>query len=96
MKSPFPGMDPYLEPHWLDIHARLYPAPLRARLPDVPVPLRPEDPSVVLPLQRLVEEAYAKGRYALTLDYTAPCDPPLESEDAAWAEDLLWRAGKRS
>jgi hypothetical protein len=23
MKSPFPGMDPYLEPHWLDVHARL-------------------------------------------------------------------------
>ncbi len=23
MKSPFPGMDPYLEPHWRDVHARL-------------------------------------------------------------------------
>jgi hypothetical protein len=23
MKSPFPGMDPYLEPHWLDVHAAL-------------------------------------------------------------------------
>ncbi len=23
MKSPFPGMDPYLEKHWRDIHARL-------------------------------------------------------------------------
>ncbi|MFI5379592.1 MAG: DUF4058 family protein [Tepidisphaerales bacterium] len=23
MKSPFPGMDPYMEPHWLDVHARL-------------------------------------------------------------------------
>ena len=23
MNSPFPGMDPYLEPHWLDVHARL-------------------------------------------------------------------------
>jgi len=22
-KSPFPGMDPYLEPHWLDIHTKL-------------------------------------------------------------------------
>lgn len=20
MKSPFPGMDPYLQPHWLDVH----------------------------------------------------------------------------
>ena len=23
MKSPFPGMDPYLEQHWRDVHARL-------------------------------------------------------------------------
>src|SRR5713101_4875550 len=23
MKSPFPGMDPYLERHWRDVHARL-------------------------------------------------------------------------
>src|SRR6266436_1649873 len=23
MKSPFPGMDPYLEQFWLDLHARL-------------------------------------------------------------------------
>src|SRR5207244_3370983 len=23
MKSPFPGMDPYLEAHWLDVHTRL-------------------------------------------------------------------------
>src|SRR2546423_1362763 len=23
MNSPFPGMDPYLEPHWLDVHTHL-------------------------------------------------------------------------
>src|SRR4051794_9246635 len=23
MPSPFPGMDPYLEPHWLDVHTAL-------------------------------------------------------------------------
>ena len=23
MKSPFPGMDPYLEAHWGDIHQRI-------------------------------------------------------------------------
>ena len=43
MKSPFPGMDPYLEEHWRDIHHRfltyacdelqeLLPRDLRARL----------------------------------------------------------------
>src|SRR5262249_55404876 len=36
MTSPFPGMDPYLEKHWGDVHARLitYAADqLRGRLP---------------------------------------------------------------
>src|SRR6516162_2756699 len=43
MPSPFPGMDPYLEAHWRDVHARLIiyasdalqgvlPAALRARV----------------------------------------------------------------
>lgn len=37
MKSPFPGLDPYLEPHWRDIHVSLlvYVADqLNAQLPD--------------------------------------------------------------
>jgi hypothetical protein len=29
MKSPFPGMDPYLEAHWLDVHPRLIVAAAR-------------------------------------------------------------------
>ena len=43
MPSPFPGMDPYLESHWRDVHQRLVlyscdaiqeslPAQLRARI----------------------------------------------------------------
>ena len=43
MPSPFPGMDPYLESHWRDVHAalviyardalqRVLPAALRARV----------------------------------------------------------------
>ncbi|MBI4607089.1 MAG: DUF4058 family protein [Planctomycetes bacterium] len=73
-----------------------FPARLRDKLPDVPVPLRPGDPRVVLPLQRLVGELYSNGRYGLTLDYGQPCDPPLKGDDAAAAEELLRRAGKRS
>jgi hypothetical protein len=45
MKSPFPGMDPYLERHWRDVHAtliscarerlnRILPADLAARTDD--------------------------------------------------------------
>ena len=74
--------------------AYLFPAPLREKLPDVPVPLRPDDPRVTLPLQRLVDALYSNGRYGLTLDYRQPCDPPLEGDDAALAEELLRRADK--
>jgi len=48
-----------------------------------------------LPLQPLVDDAYRNGRYARTLDYGQPCDPPLEGEDAAWADQLLRSAGLR-
>src|SRR5579884_2052949 len=37
MKSPFPGMDPYLEAHWLDVHTSLVKDArdaLNRRLPD--------------------------------------------------------------
>ena len=45
MKSPFPGMDPYLEPHWPGLHtqlAALATAQLNGRLPDDLV-ARPEE-----------------------------------------------------
>jgi len=75
--------------------AYLFPAPLRSPLPDVPVPLRPEDPKVLLPLQRLADQVYANGRYGMTINYRQPCDPPLEGEDATWADELLRQAGRR-
>jgi len=75
--------------------AYLFPAGLRQKLPDVPVPLRPQDPRVTLPLQRLVDQVYANGRYASTIDYRRPCDPPLDAEEAAWVDDVLAAAKKR-
>src|SRR4051794_34143175 len=38
MTSPFPGMDPYLEPHWLDVHSSL-----ATSAPDVLNPQLPDD-----------------------------------------------------
>lgn len=40
MKSPFPGMDPYLESHWRDIHARLVTYCADALQPRLPAGLR--------------------------------------------------------
>ena len=75
--------------------AHLYPMPLNQPLAAFPVPLRPRDPQVMLELQPLIEQAYVSGRYGRTIDYRKPCDPPLEGEEAGWADHLLKEAGKR-
>jgi hypothetical protein len=72
-----------------------YRLPLRERLPAIPIPLRAADHDVLLDLQPLIDEAYLAARYDRTIDYTQPADPPLDPEDAAWANELLKNAGKR-
>jgi len=74
---------------------QLFPIPLAARLPAIPVPLRPGDANLPLDLQPLIDQAYLNGRYARTLDYRAPCAPPLDADDDRWANDLLKSAGRR-
>jgi hypothetical protein len=73
----------------------LYPMALRDRMPAITVPLRQHDPRVELDLQALLDHTYASGRYHRRLDYARPCDPPLDADDASWAETLLRQAGKR-
>jgi len=70
------------------LRAELYPISLRHRLPRIPIPLWAEDRDVVLDLNPLIEQAYREGRYDRT-DYSVPSQPPLEGEDAAWADELL-------
>lgn len=72
--------------------AELYPVALSKPLPNIRIPLRPTDRDVVLQLQPLLNDCYRKGRYA-SLDYTAPLDPPLKPDDAAWADELLQSKG---
>jgi hypothetical protein len=74
--------------------AEIYRVPLRERLPTIRVPLRPSDADVALDLQTLIEQVYHHGRYD-DIDYTLPPAPPLDPEDAAWADELLRAAGKR-
>ena len=73
----------------------LYPVSLRRRLPTIWVPLRQHDPDALLDLQALHDHANRNGRYDRT-DYTQPCTPPLEREDAAWADEVLRKAGARA
>lgn len=73
-----------------------HPIRLQQPLPAISIPLRQDDPPIRLDLQPLIEQAYINGRYAHTLDYTQPLDPPpLDANDAAWTDELLKTAGPR-
>jgi Protein of unknown function (DUF4058) len=71
----------------------IYRVPLSERLPTIRIPLRERDADARLDLQALIDQAYRNGRYQ-TIDYKVPPEPPLETADAAWAEELLRQAGK--
>jgi hypothetical protein len=64
------------------------------RLPAIAIPLRDSDADVPLDLQPLVDRCYLTGAYD-DLDYTRAPDPPLESDHAAWADDVLRQKGIR-
>ena len=78
---------------WMDYV--LYPVDVRDILPCIPVPLAGEDTDVPLDLQVAVERTYREGPYLRAVDYTVAPDPPLDEEDAAWADALLRTAGLR-
>lgn len=65
-----------------------YPISLRERLPNIPIPLRPTDRDVILQLQPLIDDCYRDARCNRT-DYRQPLNPPLSSDDSAWAQSLL-------
>jgi hypothetical protein len=69
--------------------AEVYDIGMRAALPTLRVPLRPGDADVPLVLQSMFAQAYTAGAYGRTIDYTRDPVPPLEPDDAAWADALL-------
>jgi hypothetical protein len=79
---------------WLPRRFEIYPVPLRRSLPAIGIPLRQTDDDIQLDLQAVLEQAYRKGRYHLTIDYREPPDPPLTGDDAKWARTLVKTATK--
>ena len=69
--------------------------PLRAPLPKIRIPLRETDADAILDLQSLIDRVYRNGAYHIEIDYTKPPRPPLEGEEAQWAEKLLTEARLR-
>ena len=80
---------------WKPFDFEYYRFPLRERLPAIAIPLRPEDSYVPLDLQAILDECCEEGRYVDDIDYRKDPDPPLDGEDAEWADTLLREKGRR-
>jgi hypothetical protein len=77
---------------WLPRRFEIYPVPLRTPLPRIRIPLRETDQDIRLDLQAILDMAYRKGRYHLTIDYGRPPDPPLPRGEVRWARTLVKQA----
>lgn len=74
----------------------VYAWPLRHPLPSIPVPLAGQDPDAALHLQSIFSTVYDRAGYDYSLDYRRPVQPPLNEENAAWAQQLLEAASTPS
>jgi len=74
----------------------VYDLALAQPLPAIAIPLRSADQDIRLDLQFLLTQAYDRGRYAATIDYTQEPDPTLPHNAGEWADQLLQAAGKRN
>lgn len=70
-------------------HAEICAWTLRDQLPTIAIPLLPDDPAVPLDLQEVFTAVYDRAIYDLSIDYSAPLDPPLKREDEVWMKGLL-------
>jgi hypothetical protein len=74
----------------------VWPITLRQPLPRIRVPLADGDPDVVLDLQAVFNRCYDEGAYTRRLDYRREPTPPLQGEEAIWADQVLRDRGLRS
>lgn len=72
----------------------IYPVPMQERLPIIGIPLRQAEGEVALDLQALIDHSYRNAAYD-DIDYRREPVPPLDGQDAQWAEALLREKGLR-
>lgn len=70
-------------------HLYVYPIRLKERLPEILIPLLPGDGEVKIDLQAVFDRCYDTGPYRRGRPYRLSPEPPLSSEQAAWAEAIL-------
>lgn len=73
--------------------ADLYAFGVREPIPPFPVPLQPGDREPQVDLQALLRELYDRAGYDLAIEYRREPVPPLDADDAAWADVLLRSKG---
>ncbi len=69
-------------------HLAVHRIPLRIQLPAIKIPLRPGDADVSLDLQTILDQCYCNGGYD-DINYRVPPVPPLNADDADWADAIL-------
>ena len=60
------------------------------------MPLRQTDQDIPLDLQAILNECCDEGGYVDDIDYREEPDPPLDPDDAKWADALLKEQGSDS
>jgi hypothetical protein len=75
MKSPFPGMDPYIEACglWEDFHSHLV-EKIGEKLADI------------APDHYLIRTGF---RYTRSIDYSKPSSPPLDAAETRWLKQRV-------
>jgi hypothetical protein len=80
---------------WCRPRADLLLFTVRQPIPDFPLPLQRGEEEPLVPLNALLHELYDRAGYDLRLNYRGAPEPPLEGDDAAWADALLRDKGMR-
>ncbi len=80
---------------WSLLEIEYYRISLRERLPAIAIPLRRDDRDVPLDLQALLDQCYEAPGYGDDIDYREEPEPPLDRDDAKWADVLLREKGLR-
>jgi hypothetical protein len=75
--------------------ADLLPFSVRQPIPAFRLPLATGDAEPEVDLNYILHALYDRAGYDMRIDYRAEAEPPLEGEDAAWADALLRAAGWR-
>jgi hypothetical protein len=67
----------------------VWPITLRQRLPVIAIPLLPGDPDAPVDLQQEFDHAYEINGYEMDINYDRDPVPPLASDAADWARELI-------